>query len=153
MRHQFTGMAAAASLFLTACGGDTTGPSKPNDGTARTMSARIDGAEWSAMSIAIDSMPPSLLVVRGENTTQSFTLVIPMNQGAGPQTVGGPTPMAAVLVAGPQWWAASRTQGGSGTITLTTIAPGHVAGTFEFTLEGRDFLPRRVTSGRIDVKY
>jgi hypothetical protein len=117
------------------------------------MSARIDGAAWNAVAITVDSAPPSLLVVRGENATQSLALVIPMNTGTGLQTIGGPTPMAAVLVMGSQSWAASRTQGGSGSVTLTAIGPGHVAGTFEFTLDGRDFLARRVTSGKVDVRY
>jgi hypothetical protein len=117
------------------------------------MSAIIDGAAWNATSVAIDTAPPSLLVVRGVNATQALTLVIPVNQGAGLQTIGGPTPMAAALVAGQQAWQASRTQGGAGSIRLTTVAPGHVAGTFEFTLNGRDVLARRVTSGVFDVKY
>src|SRR5512133_1261959 len=111
MRPQSTAVAAVASLLLAACGGETTGPAKPN---ARTMSAQIDGAEWSAKSVAIDSAPPSLLVIGGENATQTLTLVIPLGGGGGQQTIGGPTPMAAVLVMGTQSWAASRTQGGAG---------------------------------------
>ena len=151
MRHQSTAVAAVASLFLAACGGgDTTGPA---DSNGRTMSARIDGAAWNAMAITVDTAPPSLLVVRGENATQSLALVIPANIGTGVQTIGGPTPMAAVLVRGTQSWAASRTLGGAGSVTLTTVAPGHLAGTFELTLDGRDFLARRVTSGRFDVRY
>jgi hypothetical protein len=119
------------------------------------MSARIDGAAWSAMSITIDSMAPSLLIVRGANATQELTLVIPLGPGAGPQVVGSTTPIAAVLVTGPQSWAASRTQGGAGRITLTTVALGHVVGTFEFTLahEGASPSTRQVTSGGFDVKY
>jgi hypothetical protein len=151
--RQFSSIAAAITLvFGAACGGDTTGPVYRDN---KTMSARIDGAAWSAMSIAIDTAPPSLLVVRGSNATQALTLVIPSNQGTGQQVVGSTTPIAAVLVIGPQSWTASRTQGGAGSITLTTIAPGHVAGTFEFTLarEGTSPAERQVTSGKFDVKY
>jgi len=152
MRHQCTAVVALASLLFAACGGgDTTGPATPNDAT--TMSARIDGAAWSAISVAIDSTPPSVLFLTGVNASQTLTLGIPVNQGVGLQVVGGPTPVAAVLVNGEQWWAASRTQGGAGSITLTSVAPGHVAGTFEFTLNGRDVLARRVTSGKFDVRY
>jgi hypothetical protein len=117
------------------------------------MSARIDGAAWNAMAITVDTAPPSLLVVRGANATESLALVIPVNSGTGLQTIGGPTPMAAVLAMGSHSWSASRTQGGAGGVTLTAVAPGHVAGTFELTLDGRDFLTRRVTSGVFDVKY
>lgn len=152
MRQPSTIVAVAALVASAACGGDSTSPARP-DGA--TMSARIDGAAWSAMSIAIDTAPPSLLIVRGANATQDLTLVIPMGQGAGPQIVGSTTPVAAVLVNGPQSWAASRTQGGAGRITLTTVAPGQVVGTFEFTLahEGASPSTRRVTSGGFDVKY
>ena len=150
MRHSST-LVAAAALILAACGDDTTGPAKSDAG----MSARIAGAAWSAMSVATDSAPPSLIIVRGTNATATLTLVIPANQGLGTQTIGSTTPVAAGLVVGSQVWGASRTQGGSGSITLTTAAPGHLAGTFQFTLahEGASPAEQQVTSGRFDVKY
>lgn len=151
MRHSSTIVAAAALILLAACGDDTTGPAKSDAG----MSARIAGAAWSAMSIATDTAPPSLIVVRGTNATATLTLVIPASQGPGTQTVGSTTPIAAGLIIGSQTWAASRTQGGAGSITLTTAAPGHLAGTFQFTLahEGASPAEQQVTSGRFDVKY
>jgi hypothetical protein len=143
---------AAALVLATACGGDTTGPAK-SDG--RTMSARIDAAAWSASSIAIDSIAPSLLFITGTNATQALTILIPVNQGPGTQTVGSTTPVAAVLAMGSQSWAASRTQGGSGRITLTTVTPGHLVGTFEFTMErqGGAAVARQVSTGKFDVRY
>ena len=153
MRQPSTIIAATALVVASACGGDTTGPAK-SDG--KTMSARIDAAPWSASSIAIDSAAPSLLFVTGTNATHTLSILIPVNQGPGTQTVGSTTPIAAVLVMGSQSWAASRTQGGSGRITLTTVAPGHVAGTFTFTLAAHeDASPaaREVTSGTFDVRY
>jgi hypothetical protein len=145
-------VAAATLVLAAACNSETTGPANPN---GETMSARIDGEAWSAQSIAIDSAPPSLLVIRGENAARTLALVIPLGQGAGRQTVGSTTPIAAVLVIGPESWAASRTQGGAGSITLTTVVPGHVAGTFEFTMahEGASPAARAVTSGKFDVRY
>ena len=152
MRHSSTIVAVGTLVFGVACGRDTTGPVDP-DGV--TMSARIDGVSWNATSIVIDSTPPSLLIVRGANPTESLTLVIPLNQGVGRQIVGSTTPIAAVLVNGAQWWAASRTQGGAGSIALTTAVPGHIAGTFEFTLshDGTTPAERAVTSGMFDVRY
>jgi hypothetical protein len=151
MRHSSTIVAAAALILLAACGDDTTGPAKSDAG----MSARIAGAAWSAMSIATDTAPPSLIVVRGTNATATLTLVIPASQGLGTQTVGSTTPIAAGLIIGSQTWGASRTQGGSGSITLTTAAPGHLAGTFQFTLahEGASPAEQQVSSGRFDVTY
>jgi hypothetical protein len=151
MRHSSTIVAAAAVVLLAACGDDTTSPAKSDAG----MSARIAGAAWSAMSIATDTAPPSLIVVRGTNATATLTLVIPASQGLGTQTVGSTTPIAAGLIIGSQTWGASRTQGGSGSITLTTAAPGHLAGTFQFTLahEGASPAEQQVSSGRFDVTY
>jgi len=152
MRHSSTLVAAAALVLLAACGGDTTGPAKSDGGG---MSARIGGTAWSAMSIATDTAPPSLIIVRGTNATATLTLVIPAGPGIGTQTVGSTTPIAAGLIIGSQTWAASRTQGGAGSITLTTAAPGHLTGTFQFTLahEGASPAEQQVTSGRFDVKY
>ena len=152
MRQPTTIIAAATLVVATACGYDTTGPARSN---GRTMSARIDAAAWSASSIAIDSIAPSLLVVTGTNPAQALTIVIPVNPGPGAQTVGSTTPVAAVLVKGTQSWAASRTQGGSGKITLTTVEPGHVVGTFEFAMERQGATPvaRQVTTGKLDVRY
>jgi hypothetical protein len=153
MRQSFTIITAAAFLAVAAaCGGDTTGPAKTN---RATMSARIAGADWSAVSIATDSAPPSLFVLRGTNEAATLTLVIPLSAGVGTQVIGGPTPMGAGVVIGSQVWGASRTQGGSGSITLTAVAPGHVAGTFELTLarEGASPAEQRITSGRFDVNY
>ena len=153
MRQASTIVVAATLVALIGCGGDTTGPAKPN-GVA--MSARIDDAAWSAVSVATDSAPPSLLVLSGTNATATLTLVIPMGPGLGTQVVGSTTPIAAGLVKGGQSWMASRTQGGAGSITLTTVAPGHVAGTFEFALaahDGASPATQPVTAGAFDVRY
>lgn len=153
MRKLSSILAVATLVTLSACDRDTTGPAKPNNGT---MSAVIDGAAWSAVSIAADSAAASSIVIQGSNATRTLAIAIPVDQGPGTQTVGSTTPVFAVLVIDSHWWAASRTQGGAGSITLTTVAPGHIAGTFEFTMathEGASPAERRVSSGRFDVKY
>jgi hypothetical protein len=83
-------------------------------------------------------------------------VAIPVDQGPGTQIVGSATPVFAGLVIGSQSWLASRTQGGAGSITLTTVAPGHIVGTFQFTLaehEGAAPAERQVSSGQFDVRY
>jgi hypothetical protein len=153
MRQSSVLVAAATLVLLTACGGDPTGPVKPN---GQRMSARIDGAVWSATSVATDSAAPSLIIISGTMGARSVTIGIPVDQGPGTQAVGSPTPVFAGLVVGSQSWLASRTQGGAGSLTLTTVAPGHVAGTFEFTLaahDGASPATRRVSAGEFDVKY
>ena len=153
MRNLSSILAITALVTLCACDRDTTGPAMPNHGS---MSAVIDGAPWTAVSIATDSAAPSSIIVQGSNATQTLVIAIPVDQGPGTQTVGSTTPVFAGLVAGSQSWLASRTQGGAGSITLTTVAPGHIVGTFQFTLarhEGATPAERQVSSGQFDVTY
>lgn len=153
MRKLPSSLAVTVLVILSACGGDTTGPSKPNIGT---MSAVIDGATWSAVSITTDSTAPSSIVIQGSNATQRLVVAIPLEVGPGTQTVGSTTPVFAGLVSGSQSWLASRTQGGAGSVTLTILEPGHIVGTFEFALAAHDgALPseRLVGSGQFDVTY
>ena len=153
MRNLSSTLAVMALVTLCACDHDTTGPAKPNNGS---MSAVIDGAAWTAVSIATDSAAPSSIIIQGSNATQTLVIAIPVDQGPGTQTVGSTTPVFAGLVMGSRSWLASRTQGGAGSITLTTVAAGHVVGTFEFTLaehDGASPAERQVSSGKFDVKY
>jgi hypothetical protein len=153
MRNLSSTLAVTALVALCACDHDTTGPAKRNNGS---MSAVIDGVAWTAVSIATDSAAPSSIIIQGSNATQRLVIAIPVDQGPGTQTVGSTTPVFAGLVMGSQSWLASRTQGGSGSITLTTVGPGHIVGTFEFTLaehDGASPAERRVRSGKFDVKY
>jgi hypothetical protein len=120
------------------------------------MSAVIDGAGWTAVSIATDSAAPSSIIIHGSNAAQTLVVAIPVDQGVGTQTVGSTTPVFAGLVIGSQSWLASRTQGGAGSVTLTTVAPGHLVGTFQFTLathDGATPAERRVSAGQFDVRY
>ena len=120
------------------------------------MSASVDGVTWTAVSISTTPAEPSSVVIVGIDPAQTLVLLVPLGDGPGTQVIGGPTPLAAGLTIGAQAWLASRTQGGSGTVTLTTATPGHLAGTFELTLAARDGITpatRRVTSGAFDVTY
>ena len=154
MRNLSSTLAGMALVTLCACDRDTTGPATPDH--KGSMSAVIDGAAWTAVSIATDSAAPSSIIVQGSNATQRLVIAIPVDQGPGKQIVGSTTPVFAGLVVGSQSWLASRTQGGAGSITLTTVVPGHIVGTFQFTLaqhDGASPAERRVTSGRFDVRY
>ena len=154
MRNLSSTLAVTALIAFCACGRDTTGPGKPNSNGS--MSAVIDGAAWTAVSITTDSAAPSSIIIHGSNGTQTLVVAIPVDQGPGTQTVGSTTPVFAGLVIGSQSWLASRTQGGSGSITLTTVVPGHIVGSFQFTLakhEGAIPAERQVRSGQFDLRY
>ena len=153
MRNLSSTLAVMALVTLCACDHDTTGPATPNNGS---MSALIDGAAWSAVSIEIDSLAPSSIVILGSKATETLGISIPVDQGPGTQTVGSTTPVFAGLVSRSQSWLASRTQGGSGSITLTAVEPGHIVGTFQFTMaahDGASPAERRVSSGQFDLRY
>ena len=154
MRNLSWTLVGMALVTLCACDRDTTGPAKPNSNGS--MSAVIDGSAWTAVSITTDSAAPSSIIVRGSNADQSLVVAIPLERGVGTQTIGWTTPVFAGLVVGSQSWLASRTQGGAGSITLTTVTPGHIVGTFQFTLakhEGATPAERQVSSGQFDVRY
>jgi hypothetical protein len=121
MRNLSSTLARMALVTLCACGHDTTGPANRNNGS---MSAVIDGAAWTAVSIATDSAAPSSIIIQGSDATQRLVIAIPVDQGPGKQTVGSTTPVFAGLVMGSQSWLASRTQGGAGSVTLTTGRAG-----------------------------
>jgi uncharacterized protein DUF6252 len=153
MRKLSSSLVVTTLLLLSACDHDTTGPAKP---TNRTLSAVIDGASWSAVSITIDSLAPASIVIFGTKANETLAIAIPLDQGPGTQIIGSTTPVFAGLILGSQSWLASRTQGGAGSITLTTVTPGHIVGTFEFTMaahEGASPTERRVSAGTFDVKY
>ena len=154
MRNLSSILAIAGLVTLCGCGRDTTGPATSNNNGS--MSAVIDGVAWTAVSISTGGAAPSSIIVHGSNATQTLVIAIPVDQGPGTQTVGSTTPVFAGLVAGAQSWLASRTQGGAGSITLTTVGPGHIVGAFEFTMAshgGAAPVERRVSSGKFDVKY
>jgi len=157
MRQFSSVIAISALLALAACGGDSNGgvtnPKKPNNGT---MSARIDGAAWSAISIATGSGTGSALIVTGSNIAQTLAIIVPINTGTGTKTMGQSSVVSGTLIVGSQQWAANPAQGGTGSITLTTVAAGHVAGTFSFTMaaqQGATPATRQITSGQFDVTF
>ena len=77
-------LAVTALITLCACDRDTTGPATPRNGS---MSAVIDGAAWTAVSIATDSAAPSSIIIQGSDATQRLVIAIPVDQGPGKQTV------------------------------------------------------------------
>ena len=119
MRNLSSTLAGMALVTLCACGHDTTGPATRNNGS---MSAVIDGAAWTAVSIATDSAAPSSIIIQGSDATQRLVIAIPVDQGPGKQTVGSTTPVFAGLVIGSHSWLASRTQGGAGSVTKSNGA-------------------------------
>jgi len=124
---------ATMVLVLAACGKDsTTGPQLDLNGS---MSARIDGADWSATTALTVAYSGGILAFAGSDAS-SATLgigVIPDGPGTYPIGINEPTNANLTFGAGKSWSAAST--GGSGSVTLTAIDAHSATGTFQFTME------------------
>ncbi|MCS6989944.1 MAG: hypothetical protein NZM06_10560 [Chloroherpetonaceae bacterium] len=173
----------SASLVVTGCkkdenpaSGGTGGGGNQTPTGAGTLSAKIDGQNWSATQIspilpaAIASYQNNTLLVNGTRvdgaTTSALGFTITGVTGTGtfrlgvsPGTGGAQgTAQYVVTTAGQgQTWATLSQTGNSGTITITTFDRQNriAAGTFSFTLERESPAPtrREVTEGRFDVRW
>lgn len=171
-------MASALTALTLACGGSS--PTSPSGGLSTTtatsttellskgtLRASIDGAGWEAPSPAgftttsIIPGQPGLISVSG----------IVFSSGAGSSSLGvsvaAPLAVGTYTVGGSSFvtfsvnqdftlrWTAGPIANSSGTVTVTTASPTHVAGTFEFTAVGSapGMTPpaRVVTNGVFDL--
>jgi len=166
MRARFLNFLAA--VLLAACGGS--GPSGPGGGGSG-FTARIDGQSWQADALgasaaAVPGVPGGLVIV-GSQTTGGVTrgLTISLYNVSGPGTYalgvsadvfGGTGSVGEGSGSGgnAQTWITDDT-GSAGTITLTTLSGGRIAGTFSYvaspghtnTVGGT----RTVTDGSLDL--
>jgi hypothetical protein len=123
------------------------------------MSARIDGSNWSALSISAISTGGTggVITIGAANVQQSLGFAW-VDQGVRTYQVGVAVGLNANLsaVASPtQQWSAVGTMG-SGSITVTTRTATRVAGTFTFTMVPASGSTatgtRQVTNGTFDVQ-
>ncbi len=173
----------ASSLVVTGCKKDENpadggggGGNQPPTG-AGTLSAKIDGQNWSATQISpilpaanasyqnntlqvqgtrvesgVASVSSLGFVITGVSDTGTFRL------GISPG-VGGAQGSAQYVVTNAgagQSWVTTSTNGGSGTVRITTFDRQNriAAGTFSFTLRNEEAnTTREVTEGRFDVKW
>jgi hypothetical protein len=154
-------VAVVTLAAMAACGGsnDNGGVTNPNPSSKGTITAKIDGASWSALSVGTSTVGggTGALIIAGTNLAQTLSVVVPINAGTGLKQMSQSSPVSSTLMVGSQNWAASPAQGGTGSVTITTLDAGHVVGTFTFGLvaNGQGVTPatRQVTSGAFDVRY
>lgn len=126
---------ATALVLATACGSDSTGPDDGNGGGGNpslpgTMTAVVDGQNWSAsagLAAAHNSQYFTISGVAPNGTAIAFSIG-PLT-GAGTYTTGPGRPTNLVMTSGTSGWVASVV-GGSGTFTITTLTDTDVRGTF-----------------------
>ena len=151
-----------AAATLAACsGGSDGGPASPsqNQNTSKsTMSARIDGAQWTAANVGVTARNGALIVAGGSTTGIGVGFGVSMIQGTGTQTFGpGQTSAAnASVTSTTMSWGANSFQG-SGSVTITTLTANRATGTFAFSapalIAGSTPSPRVVTAGVFDVTF
>lgn len=150
-------LAMSALLVSTACGGsssDNTATGPTNNNSARSMSAKIDGASWIATTVGA-GVANGIAILAASNGTQTVGLsFVPI---VGTQTM---TPTGIVIgsvTIGSQMWQATGTTGSSGTVSVTTATANHLVGTFSFTAPafttGATPAIRQVTAGAFDVTF
>jgi len=165
MRRPSISKLLVLSLLSAACGGDktTTDPGNGTGGGVNTVtngsfSATINGAAWSPTgrvavsksgtvvaiaAVSLNSYVVSLAI--GNVATGTFSLNY-LNQTAS---------LAIVSNASGQGWT-TFTQGGTGTLTITTYTASRIAGTFSFDAaptSGGATGTLHVTNGSFDITY
>lgn len=117
-------------FVLSGCGSDGTGPGN-NIPTNGSMTARIDGTNWSAVSVSATYSNGVLGVGAADVAGTAIGMGVVAN-GTGTFQVGASSPTNLLLTMGGASWYAQTTQG-SGSITITSLTQNSVAGTFQFT--------------------
>jgi hypothetical protein len=137
-------MGVCGVMVLAACGGDGGGGSTDPGNTGQfKFTAKIDGTSWASTGgverAGVPITLPGLYVLTGTNLSggTAYTIVISLYNISGPGTyplgVGVSVPGGNVLVSSlAGGWRTPQT-GADGTITITTLTPSRIEGTFSFT--------------------
>ena len=165
-RHAFL-FATVASI--AACGGGSEGATSPNGGSTSGfhMTAKIDGSAFVAgnpsLSFANQAVAGGYVLSGLQSSTTAATIITmslanirgpgtyPL--GVGPQVPGG----SVVLAVSTAGWSTPMT-GADGSITITSLSPTEIAGTFNFIVtassSGATPATRTITEGdfRLPVK-
>lgn len=149
--------AAAVTLALLACSGSDDDPAGPNPPANGSLSAMVDGQQWTATTIAANYLGQiGALVIAGSDAAGiGLAFTVPADAPGTYDLQATPGMNSSLTVGGEGWLAVAAT--GSGTVTITTLTAGRAVGTFSFVLVADDGgttpQARSVTSGQFDVTY
>lgn len=151
---------AAVGVLLTGCGSSSDSTTETNSGgILSSYSASVGGVAWAAVQPVVWTITSSGVTMSGADaggaTTVSLsffgtapgTYSLTINQN----TTGG---LATVAKSNGQGWS-TLGQGGTGTVTVTTLTAKHVVGTFSFdavTSPNGVTNVIHVTNGKFDLK-
>ncbi|HKT81535.1 MAG TPA: DUF6252 family protein [Vicinamibacterales bacterium] len=130
------------------------------------MSAKIDGAQWTAnAAIAVINTPaaglqPAILSISGGDSSVRSIAFAVSPAGTGTYTVSSITMNTnlGLVINNQQWYASISDAGSSGSVTFTTLTNSRAAGTFAFVGVGSKSSPaagttRTITEGKFDVTF
>ena len=155
------GIAVTCVVALLACGGDgggPAGPNNPNIPSSGSLTARIDGVQYTPLSVnvVVSQNPPIIALGSADAAGRALGFAFSTANGTGAQSIGPGSLANANLSQGGVGWIAAQSVG-SGTITITTLTTNRAVGTFTFTLEtsvaGANPPTRQITQGAFDVTF
>ncbi len=145
-------LALVLALASAACGSssDSTGPNTNTVLPNGSMSAKIDGVQWTANATVRASSQNGIIGVAGTDASfQTLTFALAAS-GPGTYNIGVVNAANAEFVSAANAWSAAGNIGG-GTITITSLTATAVAGTFTFTLM-KGGTAKSVTDGKFNIK-
>lgn len=170
MRRSVLSFAIGTFVAAAACGGSsdssTTAPNNTNTqptATNGTFTAQINGATWNAVGpVTVTRGSNNFLGITGTgfiNTSTGYSFVIGIGSATGPATytlsnlnVAG----SQLIVGGLSGGWGTYFNGGTGTLTITTLAANHVVGTFTADAvpgSGGATGTLQIRNGKFDLTY
>jgi len=151
-------LASSVFLFAAACGGSDSSSVTGTTGGTQTgpISATIDGKAWGATGVSA-SYKNNLLVFSAFELASGISLSVTSGvtaPGTYSLSFNNTNTGIGLVILGTQSWSSSA-QGGTGSLTITTITANHVVGTFSFDAPPLSSATgtRHVTGGKIDATF
>lgn len=144
MRHRLTPLLATALLTITACGGDSSGPSDCK------MTAQLNGQEFCGLFLSVERNGGQVFVNSGASGQRAIGFTFPDTGPGTYQIVSGSLVAAGVTIGTDSYTAGGGT--GSGTLVITAATGTRTAGTFELTAVA-GAATATVTQGAFDSEW
>src|SRR5688572_30410307 len=149
-------MCGLVLLLAVGCGGDDDDPLDVNPNDNGSMTARVDGAAFTATTVAA-SFSNGILAISGVQVSPSQALTFGLAATApGTFTVAATSPVNGIYAVGNATWLASGNVG-SGQVIVTTLSSTRAVGTFNFVLAPNTPSgatgTRTITQGAFDVRF
>jgi len=140
-------------LLAVGCGSDgPTGPETPGPANG-TMSARIDGTQWTASTIT-PGITGGISAIGGSDGTRTLAFAW-VEAGTGTYQIGTAVGFNGNLTIAGGIWVANGSAG-DGTLVVTTRTSDRIAGTFSFVMtagSGGASGTRTVSQGTFDITF